>query len=169
MNKNFKERINFYVIYLLISLVFILIPIFCFMCFLLTADIGENVLSNNISQTFLNTCFYILIIFTFLFLFFRNFLLIWLWMFVRKYQSQSKLMQFFKTLQNDNSTQITVILFSLILDILGIFIEKSVYGISLWSDSVYSYLYFHSGGLITNFVIFIIFLRIDTWISRSSN
>lgn len=169
MNKILKQNINFYIIYLIISLILISIPIICFIYFLLTADNGENPSSIHIPHilsNILNICFIVLLIFSFLYLYFRNFLLIWLWMFIKKFHPHSGLMQFFKTLQNDNSKQILVLILSLIFDILPILLIKNFFRIPLWPDSILDHLKTNSGGLITNFIIFILVLKIDGWIKN---
>lgn len=165
MNKILKQNINFYIIYLIISLILISIPIICFVCLLATGYPSEHT-SSIILIHILSNCFFIVVIFLLLYLFLRNFLLIFLWMFIKKFHPQSRLMQFFKTLQNDNSKQVLVLILSLIFDILLILLIKNFFRIYLWPDSVVHYWINNSGGLITNFIIFILILKIDAWIKN---
>ena len=85
---------------------------------------------------------------------------------MKKFHPQSRLMQFFKTLQNDNSKQVLVLILSLMFDILLILLIKNFFRIHLWPDSVVHYWINNSGGLIINFVIFILVLKIDGWIKN---
>ena len=170
MNKKLKQNIIFYIIYLIIAIILALIPIICFVCFGILTHIDEYTSSkNNVSHIVLDIleiCFCVLFIFAPLYLLLRNFLLIFLWMFMKKFHPQSRLMQFFNTLQSDNSKQIIVLIISLLLDVIRIFIVKSFLNFPLWPDSVLVYFEFNSGGLITNFVIFILVLKIDGWIKN---
>lgn len=165
MNKKLKQNIIFYIIYLIIAIILALIPFICFVCLLVTGYPADHTSSIKLINI-LNICFVILLIFSFLYLLLRNFLLIFLWMFMKKYHPQSRLMQFFNTLQSDNSKQIIVLIISLLLDVIRIFIVKSFLNFPLWPDSVLVYFEFNSGGLITNFIIFILVLKIDGWIKN---
>lgn len=165
MNKNLKQNITFYLIYLIIAVILALIPFICFVCLLVTGYPADHTSSIELINI-LNICFVILLIFSFLYLFLRNFLLIFLWLFMKKFHPQSRLMQFFKTLQNDNSKQVLVLILSLIFDILLILLIKNFFRIYLWPDSVVHYWINNSGGLITNFIIFILILKIDAWIKN---
>ena len=165
MNKNLKQNIIFYLIYLIIAIILASIPFICFVCLLATGYPSEHT-SSIILIHILSNCFFIVVIFLLLYLFLRNFLLIFLWMFIKKFHPQSRLMQFFKTLQNDNSKQVLVLILSLIFDILLILLIKSFFRIPLWPNSILGHLEINSGGLITNFIIFILILKIDAWIKN---
>ena len=75
-------------------------------------------------------------------------------------------MQFFKTLQNDNSKQIIVLILAIIFDVFPIVLIKNFFNIDIWPDSVMYYWMNNSGGLFINFLTMIIFLRIDAWIKN---
>ncbi len=170
MKKMSKYNKNFYKIYLNIIFIYTIIPIIDASIFfsILFIDYGELSLVTNIADLLCNIAiiiFYISSVFILLYILLRNFLLIWLWMLIRKFHPQSSLMCFFRTLQCDSSKQVLILFFSLLLDIFLILLIK-IYSELTLSDSILWYLGINSGGLITNFVIFILVLKFDLWKNR---
>lgn len=99
----------------------------------------------------------------------KNFSLIWLWMFVKKYYPQSILMEFFKKLQCSKLFQCVILILSLLVDIFVVFFYIKEY----YQDIFFLIIMCHViismyCGIFIVFLILIIFLKNDLWKSRQA-
>lgn len=151
---NLKDKICFYLIYVMI----VIIMLFLQECF--SSKLGYIIFSPNLVSGFLVLS---LVIFYYIInMMLKNFSLIWLWLFVKKYHPQSILMKFFKELQCNKLSQCIILILSLLVDIFVVFFHiKEFYQNIFFSIIMCQMIISMYCGIFIIFLILIIFLKND--------